>query len=80
MARKTTVPERVLAPSQPLKPAERGLLWALLHAADEARLALEELDPEDLEALQSGGALEIARDLADVPGRQLPDSLARASK
>jgi DNA primase len=72
VARRTTVPERVLAPGQPLKPAERGLLWALLHGADEARLALEELDPEDLEALQSGGALEIARGLSDVPAASFP--------
>ncbi|MBK5297265.1 MAG: DNA primase [Vicinamibacteria bacterium] len=72
VARRTTVPERVLAPSQPLKPAERGLLWVLLHTPDEARLALEELDPEDLEALQSGGALEIARGLSDVPAASFP--------
>jgi DNA primase len=70
VARKTTVPERVLAPAQPLKAAERGLLWALLHAPDEARLALAALDPEDLEAIQSGGALEQARDLADTPAAQ----------
>ena len=73
VARKTTVPDRVAgAQRSPLKPAERGLLWALLHAPDEARLALEELDPEDLEALQSGGALEIARALADVPAASFP--------
>jgi DNA primase len=72
VARKTTVPERILAPGQPLKPAERGLIWALLHTADEARLALDELDPEDLEALQSGGAIEIARELAEVPAGHFP--------
>jgi DNA primase len=66
VGRKTTVPERVLAPTRDLNPAEKGLLWALLHAPDEARLALEELDPEDLDAVQAGGALEAARALGDV--------------
>ena len=72
VARKTVVPERVLAPARDLNPAERGLLWALLHASDEARLALEELDPEDLEAAQAGGAFEAARALADVSSPHFP--------
>ena len=30
-ARKTSVPDRLMAPAGPLKPAERGLLWGLVH-------------------------------------------------
>jgi DNA primase len=74
VARKTTVPERVLAPGQPLKAAERGLIWTLVHTPDEARLALEELEPEDLEAIQAGGVLEAARDLAEAPAEQFPSA------
>ena len=72
VARKTDVPARALLAGQPLKPAERGLLWTLLHTPDEARLALEDLEPEDLEALQAGGALQAARDLAEVPAGHFP--------
>jgi DNA primase len=72
VGRKTAVPERVFSAGQPLKPAERGLIWALLHATDEARLALEELEPEDLGALQAGGALEAAKNLGDVPSGHFP--------
>ena len=72
VGRRTVVPERVLSRGKDLNPAERGLLWALLHASDAARLALEELDPEDLEAAQAGGALEAARALADVPAAHFP--------
>ena len=35
-ARKTTVPTQVFAPIAPLKPAERGLLWSLVHDPDAA--------------------------------------------
>jgi DNA primase len=72
VGRKTTVPERALSAGQPLKPAEKGLIWALLHATDEARLALEDLEPEDLEVLQAGGAIETAKNLADVPSSHFP--------
>ncbi len=54
VARKTTVPTQVFAPIAPLKPAERGLLWGLVHAPDAGRAALEELDEEDLSALAGG--------------------------
>ena len=72
VGRKTAVPERVFSAGQPLKPAERGLIWALLHATDEARLALEDLEPEDLEVLQAGGAFESAKAMADVPSGHFP--------
>ena len=48
-ARKTTVsPHRFLRRVAPLKPAERGLLWGLVHDPESGRAALEELDEEDL--------------------------------
>jgi DNA primase len=74
VGRKTTVPERAFSAGQPLKPAERGLIWSLLHTTDEARLALEDLEPEDLEVLQAGGALEVAKNLTDVTSGHFPTS------
>ena len=74
VGRKTTVPERAFSTGQPLKPAERGLIWCLLHTTDEARLALEDLEPEDLEVLQAGGALEVAKNLTDVTSGHFPTS------
>ena len=50
-ARKTALPDRVTAPAGPLKPAERGLIWGLVHEPAGVRPLLEELEDEDLEQL-----------------------------
>src|SRR5262245_33906677 len=65
-ARKTTVPDRLVAPAGPLKPAERGLLWGLIHDPAIVRPMLDELEDQDLEQLTVGEVVETARDLQDV--------------
>jgi DNA primase len=74
-ARKTTVPDRLAAPSGPLKPAERGLLWALVHDAAIVRPMLEELELEDLEQLAVAEIVETARELQDVADAAFPSAL-----
>jgi DNA primase len=73
VGRKTTLPERPGGQlPQPLKPAERGFIWALLHAPDAARPALDDLEPEDLETLEAGQIFAIARDLQDASAEAFP--------
>jgi hypothetical protein len=56
--RRTEVGVRELPSFGQLKPAERGLLWAVMNQPDEALEALEELDAHDLEGLAIGPILE----------------------
>jgi DNA primase len=74
-ARKTTVSAQVFAPIAPLKPAERGLLWSLVHDPDAGRAALEELDEEDLSSLGAAPIFEVARSLQDQPSAAFPTAL-----
>jgi DNA primase len=74
-ARKSEVPARAFAPAGPLKPAERGLVWALLHEPDTARQALGQLEPMDLNELQAGPVFEMARSLQDIPASAFPTML-----
>jgi DNA primase len=74
-ARKTTVPPQVFAPSAPLKPAERGLLWSLVHDPVAGRAALEELDEEDLSSLGAAPVFEVARSLQEQPSTAFPTAL-----
>ncbi|HEX6228405.1 MAG TPA: hypothetical protein VFZ41_02965, partial [Solirubrobacterales bacterium] len=75
-ARRVAVPERVLAAtSGGLKPAERGLIWALMNQPEAARAALEQLEPDDLEHLAARPVLELARGLQEFPAEQLPGAL-----
>ena len=62
VARRTTVTAREVPPER-VKPAERGLLWALIHQPDAALAALDELDEQDLAPLATRGILEAARAL-----------------
>jgi hypothetical protein len=64
-----------------LKPAERGLIWALMNQPEEAADALGVLDARDLEELASGPILEQAV-LAEASGaaRSPMSFLARLSK
>ena len=57
------------------KPAERGLVWALLHQPGVASSLLADLDPGDLEGLATGSILEQARSLQDWPAESLPQAL-----
>jgi DNA primase len=57
------------------KPAEKGLLWALLHEPARALAALAELEGGDLEGLTTRAILEQARNLQDWPPESLPEAL-----
>jgi DNA primase len=58
--RRTEVSVRELPSFGQLKPAERGLLWALLNRFAEAADALADLDMDDLDGLAAGAILEQA--------------------
>jgi DNA primase len=73
--RKTTLPERVTAPAGPLKTAERGLLWALVHDPGGTRPLLEDLEDPDLEQLAAGPVIQAARELQEVPDGSFPSAL-----
>ena len=74
-ARKTTVSPQVFATVAPLKPAERGLLWSLVHDPESGRAALEDLDEEDLSSLGAAPVFEVARSLQDQPLAAFPTAL-----
>jgi DNA primase len=61
--RRTEVSTRELPSFGQLKPAERGLIWAVMNQPDEALEALAALDPRDLEGLAIGPILEQVMDL-----------------
>jgi DNA primase len=73
--RKTSLPDRATSPVGPLKTAERGLIWALVHDAAGVRGLLDELEDQDLEQLAAGPVVEAARALQDVPDESFPSAL-----
>jgi DNA primase len=58
-----------------VKQAEKGLIWALIHAPEEGMAALKLLQDNDLEGLPTRHILEEARNLADKPPTMLPSAL-----
>ncbi|MGH9330609.1 MAG: DNA primase, partial [Vicinamibacterales bacterium] len=58
-----------------VKPAEKALIWALLHQPATALGAMDELEARDLDGLATGGILTVARSLAGFPADTLPNSL-----
>ena len=75
VARRTTLTERQVPAAGGVKPAERGLLWALVHDTAAALAALELIDDDDFEALASRRVLQLARTLHDLPAAQVPAAL-----
>lgn len=73
--RQTTVEERKLPVLTQMKPAEKGLIWALVHRPDAGLQALVGLDEEDLKGLASEGVLRQARSLQEIPPEALPATL-----
>lgn len=70
--RRVEAPAAAVAASTSLKPAEQGLLWALVHRPVEALAAVAQLDPEDLEGLASAPVLTLAASLGEMPADVLP--------
>jgi DNA primase len=73
--RQTTVEERALVPVGQVKPAERGLIWAIMRTPEEALQVLGELNDRDLEGLASADILRQARSLQECPATSLPATL-----
>jgi DNA primase len=67
--------ERRLARPGQVKPAEMGLIWALVHAPAVGLEALAQVEPGDLEGLGSRAILEQARSLQEWPTSALPEAL-----
>jgi hypothetical protein len=61
--------------AMPVRPAERGLIWALVHEPESALAALELLDEDDMTHLAISGVLNVARSLHDVPAALVPSAL-----
>ncbi|MEW5984902.1 MAG: DNA primase [Acidobacteriota bacterium] len=73
--RRVDVGGRELPTFGQLKPAERGLVWALLNNPEEAAEGLACLEPDDLDGLATSGVLEQALQLHDGGGDVSPSSL-----
>jgi DNA primase len=74
-ARKTVVTPRELPRLSPLKPAERGLIWSLVHEPGVALSALATLEAADLDGLPGRRILELARDLNGTDAEHVPSAL-----
>ena len=73
--RQTTIEHRRLPALTELKPAEKGLIWALVHDPAGGLKALAELEEEDLKGLSSEAILQQARSLQGLPPESLPSTL-----
>jgi DNA primase len=73
--KQTVVDPRRLAPLGQVKPAEKGLIWALIHTPATGADALAELEPQDIEQLPTKGILDQARSLQGLPAASLPETL-----
>ncbi len=73
--RRTTLTAKELPSFGQIRPAERGLIWAVFHDEDGARAALERLGAEDFEMLLARGILEIAQGLYDSGAEDVPSAL-----
>jgi DNA primase len=70
--RRPQAPAVAVATSAALRPAEQGLLWAVVHRPVEGLAALAQLDEEDLEGLLGRPILTLARSLGHLPPELLP--------
>lgn len=73
--KQTTIEDRRIPLLTQLKPAEKGLIWALLHQPADGVDALSGLDDEDLAGLASQAILQQARSLQGLPPESLPSTL-----
>jgi DNA primase len=73
--KQTVVEERTFAAAGQAKPAERGLIWAVMKDTHSGLSALSELIEGDLEGLASRGILREAQSLQGFPEDALPATL-----
>ena len=75
VARRTTVDERRVATGRRVKPAEKGLVWALVRDTAAAMEIIAGLDRDDIAGLATEPILATARSLADWPADAALDAL-----
>lgn len=73
--KQTAVEDRKVPVFTQIKPAEKGLIWALVRRPDAGLEALSALEDEDLRGLASEGILQQARSLQEIPADALPATL-----
>lgn len=73
--RRTTLNEQDLPSLGQIRPAEKGLIWAVVHEPAEGLAVLAELEEADLEGLPTRGILQTARALRDWPVEAVPGAL-----
>ena len=73
--KQTAVEDRTLPSIGLVKPAERGLIWAVMREPEQAIPALLELEDGDLEGLATRAILHQARSLQEWPAASLPKTL-----
>jgi DNA primase len=73
--RRTTLTARELPSFGQIRPAERGLIWALFHDEDGAREALGRLESGDFETLLTRRILEVAQSLHESGVEDAPAAL-----
>jgi hypothetical protein len=73
--RQTAIEERTLPQMGHFKPAERGLIWAIMKDSAAAAIALAELEDGDLDGLSGTGILQQARSLQAWPVDSIPRTL-----
>ena len=73
--KQTVVEDRKVPVFSQVKPAEKGLIWALIRRPAAGLEALAGLEDEDLRGLASEGVLQQARSLQEIPAEALPATL-----
>jgi DNA primase len=58
-----------------VRPAEKGLIWAILHEPRAAQEAMAELEERDFDGLAAGAVLRTVWSMADWPSETVTDSL-----
>ena len=75
VAKRTSVDERQVAAARRVKPAEKGLIWALVRDTPAAMEIIAALDDDDVAGLATEPILRTARSLADWPRDAVVDTL-----
>ncbi len=75
VGRRTSLTPRELPALGEIRPAEKGLLWALVHEPEAAMAALAELDATDVSGLKTSGILQTAKELVAWEPDALPRTL-----
>ena len=70
--RKVEAPAIATPSTARVRPAEQGLLWALVHRPVEALAAIAQLEDADLDGVATAPILRLARSLGDMPADVLP--------